>query len=367
MEKDVYYDLCVVMKYPFSENCRNMMKAVCPDETEARILWVYRDQHTPSEVAEIMNMDLEAIKEATMALRRKGALGYTGLQKDGERIYRLGEYGLATVEDFTDGISEAIAALYYDYEKDELKDPSKQLILDTRLKFLHEDWYRWQRPDEVIHGRQIYQIGFKPWLQPAVDALEKSGLVGENLPEEYHKYSLREAALKSPEIFQAICPCRFGEGVTKGPRWTCTRMTATTNPVMMESSREEVELGIRQSVDYDTWHERIIEGERDGGLHIEGACLCNPNTCNILKPLFEAGATIQEIIEEAPPFRSIPNPDAKECVKCHACVEKCRFGAIKIVDGVPQSDETKCYGCGTCVAVCPQERYRLKLIPIDKK
>ena len=51
------------------------------------------------------------------------------------------------------------------------------------------------------------------------------------------------------------------------------------------------------------------------------------------------------------------------CIGLGTCVSVCRFGAIKVVDGVSTIDYSKCTGCGTCVAACP--KHIIKLIPFD--
>ena len=43
------------------------------------------------------------------------------------------------------------------------------------------------------------------------------------------------------------------------------------------------------------------------------------------------------------------------CIGCGACVEACRFDAIKLNEyGVAEVDEEKCIGCGLCAKKCPQ-------------
>ena len=47
--------------------------------------------------------------------------------------------------------------------------------------------------------------------------------------------------------------------------------------------------------------------------------------------------------------------DPEKCVGCGLCVERCRFQAIRLTDGVCQVNEYACEGCGVCAYVCPQE------------
>jgi len=54
-----------------------------------------------------------------------------------------------------------------------------------------------------------------------------------------------------------------------------------------------------------------------------------------------------------------PEIDLEKCTGCGKCVEVCKVGATKIVDGKAVIDYSKCVMCGRCVAVCPEAaKYR---------
>ncbi len=66
-----------------------------------------------------------------------------------------------------------------------------------------------------------------------------------------------------------------------------------------------------------------------------------------------------------------PVIDYKKCNGCGLCVEKCRFGAIKMINGKPRTRTSSvrgrpqlnpflCEGCGVCEIVCPQGAIKLK-------
>lgn len=46
--------------------------------------------------------------------------------------------------------------------------------------------------------------------------------------------------------------------------------------------------------------------------------------------------------------------DPEKCVGCGLCVERCRFRALQVADGVCQVNEYACEGCGVCAYVCPR-------------
>lgn len=51
------------------------------------------------------------------------------------------------------------------------------------------------------------------------------------------------------------------------------------------------------------------------------------------------------------------------CLGLGTCVSKCKFDAIKIINGIAAVDYEKCKACGLCAAGCP--KHIIKLIPFD--
>ena len=51
------------------------------------------------------------------------------------------------------------------------------------------------------------------------------------------------------------------------------------------------------------------------------------------------------------------------CLGLGTCVKKCKFDAIKLVNGIAVIDYEKCAACGVCVIVCP--KMIIKLIPFN--
>ncbi len=47
------------------------------------------------------------------------------------------------------------------------------------------------------------------------------------------------------------------------------------------------------------------------------------------------------------------------CLGFGDCVEVCKFGALKMKDGLPVVDYSKCTGCGACVKACPRNLFIL--------
>nr|WP_315024713.1 4Fe-4S binding protein [uncultured Aminipila sp.] len=43
------------------------------------------------------------------------------------------------------------------------------------------------------------------------------------------------------------------------------------------------------------------------------------------------------------------------CIGIGSCIERCKFDAMSLVDGVVKIDKEKCNGCRACIGMCPQE------------
>jgi heterodisulfide reductase subunit A-like polyferredoxin len=59
--------------------------------------------------------------------------------------------------------------------------------------------------------------------------------------------------------------------------------------------------------------------------------------------------------------------DAELCTGCESCLDRCRFGALSIVEEVCRVDPDRCLGCGQCVSVCPTEALSLERRPQEER
>lgn len=48
------------------------------------------------------------------------------------------------------------------------------------------------------------------------------------------------------------------------------------------------------------------------------------------------------------------------CIGLGSCVASCKFGALKLENGVPVIDEEKCTACGACARICPKGLFKIQ-------
>jgi ferredoxin len=102
----------------------------------------------------------------------------------------------------------------------------------------------------------------------------------------------------------------------------------------------------------------------DGWIY--AICNCEGKICFPFRVQQAAGA----VMYRGPDVVSL---NSDECIGCGTCVDRCHFGANKLVNGTCQVDITKCYGCGVCIPTCKgqarkmSERagYRPRYYPVD--
>jgi NAD-dependent dihydropyrimidine dehydrogenase PreA subunit len=243
-------------------------------------------------------------------------------------------------------------------------DEKSQQLCDLWNKFFYEEWYRWQRPDELVHRRNVIFGGAAGLARsygiiPAIKSLEKSEALGtEILPE----WDLREIARRGEQgIYSRVCTCRTRAKGCDFPLWTCG---AIFDGMPGRDANAEVKADRRgQLYKYsgEEWLEVMIRGEEDQMMvHMGDSwwvdCNCCRDCCNWLNPLRMYTEPWEGV--HPSPYRAVVNGDVCEgCTK--DCLPRCAF--INVIKGVkdPSSgkvsayvDPDKCVGCGQCVVGC---------------
>ena len=245
-------------------------------------------------------------------------------------------------------------------------DKKNTELCDLWNKFFYEEWYRWQRPNELVH-RNLDMLGGGTGLartfgvSPAVKALEKSEAFGtEILPE----WDLREYARKGEKgIYTRVCSCRVRNRGCDFPLWVCGALWDGM-PGRDVNAEIKDRRGQLHKYSGEEWLEVMIRSEEDQMMvHIGDpwmiVCNCCRDCCNWLVPLRMYSASPWEGVHPSP-YRAVLNRDA--CESCtQDCAPRCAFKVIELVKDPstgkvkPYIDPNKCVGCGQCVIGCGVE------------
>ncbi|MFA5065608.1 MAG: 4Fe-4S binding protein [Dehalococcoidia bacterium] len=95
-------------------------------------------------------------------------------------------------------------------------------------------------------------------------------------------------------------------------------------------------------------------------------CNCHSCCCGFLHPVLSQ--TKFEVSQAIAKSRFEVTVDAKECIQCGICAERCQFKANSLErnqetgEECSKTDIDKCLGCGACVTSCPSGARKMKLV-----
>jgi len=98
----------------------------------------------------------------------------------------------------------------------------------------------------------------------------------------------------------------------------------------------------------------LVHSTNNAQEDVNYICNCCTCSCGILRGIAEKGC-----------LNSIASSDfyvfvnEEQCTGCEACIERCQFHALSLVDGIIKADLKFCVGCGLCVSSCPVEALSL--------
>jgi NAD-dependent dihydropyrimidine dehydrogenase PreA subunit len=155
------------------------------------------------------------------------------------------------------------------------------------------------------------------------------------------------------------CSCRKDLHRCNSPVETCMTFDDTAENILKSDdarirsynphlvSHEEAMKVLKMSADAGLVH--LIYMEK-GQKKPETICSCCSCCCENLGSILRFGLA-PHLLKAS----GYTETDTSKCTSCtsHACVDRCNFGARKIIDGSLKVDEKRCYGCGLCVGTCP--------------
>ncbi len=257
-------------------------------------------------------------------------------------------------------------------------DQKTEQLCELWNKFFYEEWYRWQRPNELVH-RNVDMLGGSEGLAqtfgmlPAALALEKSEALGTEILEPFDMRVFARQGEKGGGMYCRCCSCRTRNRGCDVPLWICGTFWDG------QPGREAlIDLNDRRGTLHkysaEEWLEIMIRAEEDQMVVHMGdawlvACTCCRDCCNWLTPLLMYSEEPWEGVQ-ASPYRAVVNNDVCEgCTK--NCIPRCAFRVMKGVKDPstgkikPYVDPDKCVGCGQCVIGC-RVQGAIKLEVADK-
>lgn len=87
-----------------------------------------------------------------------------------------------------------------------------------------------------------------------------------------------------------------------------------------------------------------------GKEKIERICSCCSCCCHSLSAAIRFGYS-----DHAFSSKYIATQNSEKCNDCGQCVDRCQFGARRILDEKLDFQSEKCFGCGLCIETCPED------------
>lgn len=368
---DIYDRLTARMRYPGNKTLRKIFELLCtPEEAELIAeLPTTATAATPDytvDIAKKLNRKKEDVDAQLKDLWLRGIIGGRVKTPEVQRRYTF----IDRIEGFSDQRLHVISSHTLNHETREIEDAVDREVCDLWQKFFIEDWYRWEKVDELVHSRGPGGALGWPRIAPAWQALEISDV---DAPD----WDLRALVRNAKAVHVLACSCKARARLCKdGPIWACVpffEIEGKDQGAMQGYYEEKQAQGALKTMTPDEWLEEMGEAEKAGMIHLGSglarlkSCTCCKDCCNAFDPLYREAKPSQGMHKA--PFHSVVNEKLSEKLtgaQKRDIVSVCRFEAIRLSrDGNRDLvvDAEKCFGCGLCV-VRSAVKGALKLQPV---
>jgi NAD-dependent dihydropyrimidine dehydrogenase PreA subunit len=260
-----------------------------------------------------------------------------GLRKVLESLYERGFVKRREI----DGYTKYSARSFYHIVRIHLEEGRYE---DFDLDYLHalRSYYITTRIEKTEKAIKEGALEYSSKVIPINKAIEFSHYV---LP----KDEAIEILEKAEVIALANCGCRTAFKNCDKPVDVCI--------LLDEEAKELIQRGKAREITIDKAREVLNVADETGLVHltlylpgqkIYAICSCCPCCCHDLQALIKYGKKFFVVKSN---YVASVNPD--KCAGCSVCVERCYFGARKIVEGKSVIITENCYGCGLCITTCP--------------
>jgi len=117
----------------------------------------------------------------------------------------------------------------------------------------------------------------------------------------------------------------------------------------IEPISKEDALKVMKKAEEDGLVHKVVHSGSDINREIAAICNCCDCCCGNIGMYNKGGFPLVDLTAH----RAVVNE--VDCVGCGACVDRCNFNAITIVDDKSTIDENLCCGCGVCTITCPND------------
>ncbi|MCP4763591.1 MAG: hypothetical protein GY870_17600 [archaeon] len=168
---------------------------------------------------------------------------------------------------------------------------------------------------------------------------------------------------RSSSFAKVPCPCRERTEVIgirkckdKYPILNCILLSENAelvniidDPVVKTISREEAKAIIKESAELG-----LVLATDNHATNTKIVCSCCGCCCGMLRGITELGNP-----RGMAKSNFIANVNSEDCTACETCLDRCKFGAIKVEESA-QINQELCMGCGLCAVTCPNDAISLK-------
>jgi ferredoxin len=144
------------------------------------------------------------------------------------------------------------------------------------------------------------------------------------------------------------CPCRTVSRRCNNPRETCITLNRAAKYMLEREAAREITREEALSI-LDMCEESGLVHMTSNASHgVPAICNCCTCCCDYLRAQIVLGKKYASVKSR---YRAVV--DSAICNECGLCIDRCNFGAMKMVNSRLIIDEEKCFGCGLCVSKCP--------------
>lgn len=168
---------------------------------------------------------------------------------------------------------------------------------------------------------------------------------------------MKKILVTARRIALGECDCRAKMGRCDGPLDVCLFLDEGADEMVSKGEGRQISIEDAMTVlgktsEAGLVHVALVEEGTDPVKYVCSCCAC---CCQVVAAMQRFG------YDEALVFSEMVTTHSSDlCDDCGACVDRCHFRALEMVDGKMSFDQGRCFGCGVCVSSCPSGALRLE-------